>query len=279
MYLQKFKEKKLIEDFGKEWVRFDQSKLPSYEHNLLFSNYFRILPKNFFKSNLVCADLGGGSGRWSQIIAKKIKKLIFVEPSLQAINIAKKKLSKFKNITFVNQKIENLKIENNLLDFAFSLGVLHHTNNYLKAIKLIRKKIKVQGFFLIYLYYNFDNKPFFYLYLWYLSNIVRKIISLFPFTLKKFICELIAIFIYYPLAKFSKLLDYLNINSSNIPLSFYKNTSLYTMRTDSLDRFSTIIEKRFSKVQIKKILKNCGFYNIRFSNSAPYWCVLCQRKN
>lgn len=279
MYLQKFKEKKLIEDFGKEWVRFDQSKLSSYEHNLLFSNYFRILPKNFFKSNLVCADLGGGSGRWSQIIAKKIKKLIFVEPSLQAINIAKKKLSKFKNITFVNQKIENLKIENNLLDFAFSLGVLHHTYNYLKAIKLIRKKIKVQGFFLIYLYYNFENKPFFYLYLWHLSNIVRKIISLFPFTLKKFICELIAIFIYYPFAKFSKLLDYLNINSSNIPLSFYKNTSLYTMRTDSLDRFSTTIEKRFSKDLIKKILKNCGFYNIRFSNSAPYWCVLCQRKN
>lgn len=279
MYLEKFKEKRLIKEFGKEWARFDQSKLPSYEHNLLFCNYFRILPKNFFKSNLVCADLGGGSGRWSQIIVKKIKKLIFVEPSLEAINIAKKKLSRFKNITFVNKKIENLKIENNSLDFAFSLGVLHHSNNYLKAIKLIRKKIKVQGFFLIYLYYNFENKPIFYLYLWYLSNIFRKIISLFPFTLKKFICELIAIFIYYPFAKFSKLLDYLNINSSNMPLSFYKNTSLYTMRTDSLDRFSTTIEKRFSKDQIKKILNNCGFYNIRFSNSAPYWCVLCQRKN
>jgi len=279
MYLKKFKEKRLIDEFGKEWTRFDQSKLSSYEHNVLFGNYFKILPKNFFKSKLICADLGGGSGRWSEIIIKKVKKLFFVEPSLQAINVAKKKLNKFKNVTFINDKIENLKIKDNFLDFAFSLGVLHHTNNYLKAIKLIRKKIKIKGFFLIYLYYNFENRPIFYFYLWYLSNILRKIISLFPFNLKKFICDLIAIFIYYPVAKFSKLLDYLKINSMNMPLSFYKNASLYTMRTDSLDRFATTIEKRFSKVQIKKILINFGFYNIRFSNSAPYWCVLCQRKN
>ena len=279
MYLKKFKEKRLIDEFGKEWARFDQSKLSSHEHNVLFGNYFKILPKNFFKNKLICADLGGGSGRWSEIIIKKVKKLFFVEPSSQAINVAKKKLNKFKNVTFINDKIENLKIKDNFLDFAFSLGVLHHTNNYLRAIKLIRKKIKIDGFFLIYLYYNFENRPIFYFYIWYLSNILRIIISTFPFALKKFICDLIAIFIYYPFAKISNLLDHLQINYINMPLSFYKNASLYTMRTDSLDRFATTIEKRFSKNQIKVMLRNNGFYNIKFSNSAPFWCVLCQRKN
>jgi len=271
-------ENKLIEGFGEEWELFDQSKLTNDEHVRLFNNYFDILPKNFFNKQLVCADLGGGSGRWSEKIAKKIKKLYFVEPS-KAINIAKIKLSKFKNIIFVRKKIENINlIKNNSLDFAFSLGVLHHTNNYLKALKVIRNKIKVGGFFLIYLYYNFDNKPRWFFYIWYFSNLLRKLISKLPLCGKKFVCDVIALLVYFPFAKLSKILELFKINTSLIPLSFYKNCSYYTMRTDAFDRFATIIENRFSRLEIIKILKENGFDQIKFSSNEPYWCALCRRK-
>ena len=51
------------------------------------------------------------------------------------------------------------------------------------------------------------------------------------------------------------------------------------MRTDALDRFGTRIEKRFSKKQIIKILKNSNFENINFSDDAPYyWCCVGYKK-
>lgn len=276
---KKISEKILIDDFGNEWNKFDQSKLNKLEHLKLYNNYFHLLPKNYFSKKIICADFGGGSGRWSQHIVKKVKKLIFVEPSFKAINVAKQKLKGNQNVIFVNKKIENVNFKNNSLDFAFSLGVLHHTNNYVKAINVIRKKIKQRGYFLIYLYYRFDNRPKWFFFLWKLSNLLRIKLSKLPFRIKSLLCDLIALIVYFPLAKFSKLIDYVGFNSSSIPLSFYKNCSLYTMRTDALDRFSTTIEHRFSKKEFHTLLKKNGFDSITFSKKAPYWCALCRRKN
>ena len=51
------------------------------------------------------------------------------------------------------------------------------------------------------------------------------------------------------------------------------------MRTDSLDRFGTKLEKRFSLIEIKEILKDAKFENIINSNDTPFWCVLGHKKS
>ena len=50
------------------------------------------------------------------------------------------------------------------------------------------------------------------------------------------------------------------------------------MRNDSLDRFGTIIEKRFSRKEIKKMMISSGLKNIKFSEKAPYWCAVGFKK-
>jgi SAM-dependent methyltransferase len=60
-----------------------------------------------------------------------------------------------------------------LLDFAFSLGVLHHVPDTQKAICTIAEKLKRGAPFLIYLYYAFDNRPSWYRALWAMSNSIR----------------------------------------------------------------------------------------------------------
>ena len=60
----------------------------------------------------------------------------------------------------------------------------------------------------------------------------------------------------------------------NFPLSSYRNVSFYTMRTDSLDRFGTRLEKRFSKEQIERMMIIAGFDSIQFSESEPFWCAV-----
>jgi len=46
------------------------------------------------------------------------------------------------------------------------------------------------------------------------------------------------------------------------------------MRTDALDRFGTLIEKRFSKEEITEMMLKSGLKNIVFSSTKPYWCAV-----
>ena len=92
-----------------------------------------------------------------------------------------------------------------------------------------------------------------------------------------FVSEIIAHLIYLPLSRLSLVLEKLNINVSNVPLSYYRNKSLYTMRTDSLDRFGTTYEKRYSKKEIIDLLTSNGFKDIEFSAKKPFWCAIAYK--
>ena len=65
--------------------------------------------------------------------------------------------------------------------------------------------------------------------------------------------------------------------ANKIPLSYYRNKSLNIVRNDSLDRFGTPLEKRFSKKEIRNMLKENGAKNIVFSNSEPFWHVVFKK--
>ena len=50
------------------------------------------------------------------------------------------------------------------------------------------------------------------------------------------------------------------------------------MRNDSLDRFGTKYEKRYSKKNILELFKKTGFHNIKISTKEPYWCAVGYKK-
>ena len=97
---------------------------------------------------------------------------------------------------------------------------------------------------------------------------------------KKLICEIIAVLIYYPLSKFSKLIFKLGFQkiSKKIPLEYYKDKSIMIMRNDALDRFGTPLEQRFSKKYIEEILIKNNFKNIIFSKKQPYYHVIATKR-
>ena len=59
---------------------------------------------------------------------------------------------------------------------------------------------------------------------------------------------------------------------------YYKDKKMYILRNDSLDRFGTTLEKRFSKKQILKMMKNSGLKKVKFSDTAPFWCAIGFKK-
>ena len=114
--------------------------------------------------------------------------------------------------------------------------------------------------------------------IWKCTDILRRIISKLPFKIKYFLSNIISIIIYFPLARFSFLLEKVGVNVRNIPLSAYRTKSFYTMRTDSLDRFGTRLEHRFTKEQIEAMMRSTGLEKIIFSDIAPFWCAIGYKK-
>ena len=269
----KNQDKNTVEGFGDEWSRFDQSDLPEDEQQLLFDEYFSVFPWKDISKESVGFDLGCGTGRWAKSVAPKVKKLICIDPS-NAIDIAKKNLSNFDNCEFESATVDDISIDNNSMDFGYSLGVLHHVPDTEMGIKQCAEKLKKGAPLLLYLYYRFDNRPFWFRFIWSISDLLRKIISKMPYGLRYIFSQIIAVVVYFPLARTALYLEKLNLNVSNFPLSSYKNLSFYTMRTDALDRFGTRLEQRFTRDEIKNMMESAGLENIKFSNSKPFWVAV-----
>lgn len=264
---------KTVKHFGQEWKYYSQKQLLLKDKINILDDYFHIFDWKLLSKNSICLDVGSGSGRWAEILAKKVKSLILIDASIEALEVSKSNLIKQNNVMFINGSIGSLPIRNNSIDFVYSLGVLHHVPNTQQAIIEIGEKLKKNKPVLLYLYYDFENKHFIYKIIWKISDILRKFISKLPNFFKINICKFIAIFIYFPIAKITNVLEYLKIPTNSWPLSYYKDKPFYVMTTDALDRFGTPLEKRFSKAKITQMLIRGGFKNIKFSEKTPYWCV------
>jgi ubiquinone/menaquinone biosynthesis C-methylase UbiE len=269
----KNQDKNTVDGFGDEWSRFDQSDLPQEEQQLLFDEYFSVFPWKNISKESTGFDLGCGTGRWAKSVAPKVKKLICIDPS-SALDIAKKNLSNFDNCEFDSSTVDEMPMQDNSMDFGYSLGVLHHVPDTALGIKQCVKKLKIGAPLLLYLYYRFDNRPWWFRLIWFVTDLLRRIVSKMPYKLRYVSSQIISIIIYLPLARFALFLEKLNFNVSNFPLSSYKNLSFYTMRTDALDRFGTRLEQRFTKKEIKNMMQNAGLENIEFSNSKPFWVAV-----
>lgn len=267
-----------VAGFGDEWERFDQTELPTEEHQRLFDAYFSIFPWDIISEKSEGFDLGCGSGRWAKLAAPRVRILHCIDPS-SAIEVAKRNLSNNSNCIFHHASVDNIPLEDESMDFGYSLGVLHHIPDTQAAMTACVSKLKIGAPFLVYLYYAFDNRPIWFRSIWKLSEIFRATISKMPHNFRYLASQTMAFLIYFPLAKISLVLEKLGINVSNIPLSAYRHCSFYTMRTDALDRFGTQLEQRFTQQQIQKMMENAGLENIKFSTELPFWCAIGYRKN
>ena len=264
----------VVDGFGKEWTTFSFGAEHAAELGKMFDSYFSIFPKETLSKAAVGFDAGSGSGRWAGFVAPLVGKLHCVDASSEALSVSKQNLEQFSNVEFRQASAGDLPFESQSMDFGYSLGVLHHLPDTQAALTECARVLKPRAPFLLYLYYAFDNRPGWFRAIWRVSDWLRSIICKLPFALQSLICNIIAITVYWPLARTSRLLEKISFNVDAIPLSIYRHRSLYVMRNDALDRMATKLEKRFTAKQIREMLEKAGFEDITFSPNAPYWCVV-----
>ncbi len=271
---------KTVAGFGEEWRHFPQTAIDHDERQRAFDNYFRIFPWHLLPPDGGCgADIGCGSGRWASLVAPRVRELHLIDASGAALEVAREALKDMSNIAFHGASVDAMPLDDGTLDFAYSLGVLHHVLDPSAALRSIAVKLKAGAPLLVYLYYAFDNRPAWYRALWRLSNAARRVISTMPFIARLSISSLLACVVYFPLARIGTLLDNAGIMPPDWPLGEYRDKSFYTMRTDALDRFGTRLEKRFTREQIEWMLRDAGLVDIAFAEAAPFWCAVGFRRS
>lgn len=270
-------DKATIDSFSDEWSHFDQISLSEEETRKIFDGYFAVFPWSLLPENASGFDLGCGSGRWARLVAPRVGHLHCIDPS-GALDVAKLMLENNSNVSFHRASVDDNILPTNSQDFGYSLGVLHHVPDTAQGIFSCVAMLKPGAPFLVYLYYAFDNRSHFFRLVWHCSDRLRRVICHMPKWLKHWVTDALAFVVYYPLARISLLVERLGFNVANIPLSFYRNHSFYTMRTDARDRFGNPLEYRFTRDEIQFMMETAGLYDIRFSNRAPYWCAVGIKK-
>ena len=266
-------DKRVIEAFGQEWSRFDQSAVAAGELETIFEEYFAVFPWADLPPAAVGFDLGCGSGRWARFVAPRVGRLHCIDASDAALDVARRNLKGLSNCEFHCASVDAIPLADASADFGYSLGVLHHIPDTQKGIVECVRKLKPGAPFLLYLYYAFDNRPWWFRTLWRMSDVGRRLLCRLPFAIRSALCDLIAGLVYWPLARIAAGLEKLGMNVAHLPLSAYRDRSSYAMRTDALDRFGTRLERRFTRDQMREMMEQAGLERITFGETI-FWCAI-----
>ena len=269
---------KTVSSFGEEWKAFhgfDEAELKR-----IGDMYFDIVTEDMLNTEKSVIDIGCGSGRFIKYLEGRYKNIVGLDPS-QAIFATDELLGKNEKVELVMASTDNMPFPDNHFDFGYSLGVLHHIPDTAKALNDSVRKVRSGGYFLLYLYYKLENRPFYFKALYWLSNLIRLGVSKLPNTPKRWLCNFLAVIFYMPFVLLCRFLRFMGVPEKlrrYIPLQVYERQSFYVIRNDSLDRFGTPLEQRFSKKEITDMMEKAGLTDIIFSEKLPYWHAVGRKK-
>jgi len=266
--------RQVVGGFGDEWSRFTNQLLSDSELEEMFDLYATVFPWKELADDAVGFDAGCGSGRWANFFAPRVGLLHCIDASEVALQVARETLRGQTNVEFHLQDLCELGLPDESFDFGYSLGVLHHIPDTELATATCVQKLKPGAPFLVYLYYDLEERGWFHKSLLRAATSVRYVVARLPRVLKQIAADAIAAFVYWPMARFASLLDRAGRDSSWVPLFQYRRRSFYVMRNDALDRFGTRLEKRYSRQDVLLLLEGAGLENVVFADGPPWWVAV-----
>ena len=267
-----------VDGFGDEWRRFDQREVSDAEQAALFAAYFAVFPWDALPADAVGFDLGCVSGRWARQVAPRVGRLHAIDPAADALAVARRNLADCANVEVHHAGVDAIPLADDSMDFGYSLGVLHHVPDTGAGLRDCVRKLKPGAPFLLYLYYAFDNRPWWFRQVWRASDLVRRGVSRLPPTARYAASQALAAGVYWPLARGAKVLERAGVDVERVPLSAYRDRSFYVMRNDALDRFGTRLEQRFTRAEMQALMERAGLERIRFHSGVPYWTAVGYRR-
>ena len=125
------------------------------DRNLLARSF-----KKYVGLNKDVLEVGCGTGQLSIYFGIGTNNRVYaLDPTMASINLGRNfaKINKINNIKFVNTDVFNDVFNDEVFDFIWTNGVLHHTKNPGLAFDIISKSLKKNGYILVGLYNRFGR--------------------------------------------------------------------------------------------------------------------------
>jgi 2-polyprenyl-3-methyl-5-hydroxy-6-metoxy-1,4-benzoquinol methylase len=252
--------RKTIEDFGNQWNIFTKNEGYYGSSKILVDicgNIFN--PKNFSNSSVL--DIGAGTGRLTNILIELGAKHVYsVEPS-SAYNVLLNETKKNKKkITYIQSRGDNIPL-NFEIDFAISIGVLHHIPNPELVCKRAYKLIKPNGEFFIWVYAKEGNE----LYLFFV-HFLRKFTSRMSDKALLKLCKFLNFFLNIYCIACTKI---------KLPMFTYMRNHIAKLSNEVriltiFDQLNPQYSKYYTKEETINLLKDAGFRDIRIEYRHKY---------
>ena len=251
------------------WQQSD-SAVPQRWH---FNAMQEVVPEPIVRGK-IGIEVGSGCGYDTYIMAKAnpAVKLISIDISDGIYNTARL-VRGLGNVMAIKCSALNIAVKGSSLDFAYSFGVLHHTQDPKRGVLEIARVLKKGAPVFLYLYEDHSENAIKHALLKIVTavrrlttRIPKKVLYVFSWILSPFV------FIFFTLP--AKLMNNFKATkhiAEAMPFNF--GTGLFSLRGDLYDRFGAPIEYRFSRKDISAMLTECGFSNIsitRLRNTAGW---------
>ncbi len=251
--------KKTISIYGSLWKK-STNRIPN--KSLHFNKMQEVIPESIVRGSLGI-EIGSGCGYDTHFMAKNNPQTKIVSLEISDGVFAIKKLnSNLKNVWPVKASALNLPMKDDVFDFAYSFGVLHHTCDPKFCLKEITRVMKSNAIVFLYLYEAHLENRAKYLALK-IVNILRKVTTRIPpkvlYCMSFLASPVIILLFTYPyriLRRFSITRSL----SEKIPFNF--GTHPFSLAADIYDRFGAPIECRFSKQEIYDMFMQCGYSDV-----------------
>ncbi|HEV2248904.1 MAG TPA: class I SAM-dependent methyltransferase [Candidatus Limnocylindria bacterium] len=261
---------RVVARFDREWRAFP--RVGTAEQELVFARYFDVVPAELLAADRVALDAGCGGGRWAYQVQRHGPRVVAVDLG-RSIEVAERNTRDTGRVACVQADVRDLPLKPASFDLAYSLGVLHHVGPTERAVRGLAELVRPGGSLLLYLYYALDSRSTVYRSVFRVADAVRRASSRLPQPLLVVVSTAIAVTVYWPLARLARVLGAIGLRraAEALPLSFYADLSLRTMRNDSQDRFGTSVEKRYARAEVRRLLEDAGLSDVRVSDASPYW--------
>lgn len=263
----------IVRGFDDEWSRFPAVR--TKDARALFEAYFDIVPAELFNPTALVLDAGCGAGRWALEVAARGPRVIALDLG-RSIEIAARNAAPSGRIACVQGDVRSLPLADGIVDWAYCLGVLHHVTAPATALRSVARATRRDGALLIYLYYALDFRGPAYRALFRAVDAVRRRTAALPRSVTVAFAATVAIAVYWPLARASRMLHRAGLHNiaDGVPLAFYRDRAFMTMVNDSLDRFGTSLERRYTRAEVVALLAEAGAREVVVSPNPPYWHAL-----
>jgi SAM-dependent methyltransferase len=240
------------DSFGYQWQQFQRTQLDHANRNLSEGDFIRktgLKPEDL--SGKLVLDVGCGMGRFAEVATRWGARVVGVDLSAAA-EVAAKNLADRDFVAF-QADVFSLPFAPESFDCIYSMGVLHHTPDCEKAVKVLPQYLRPGGTLAVWLYSGYNK--------WYrFSDHYRRITHrLSPRALHNFFR--VAVPFFYGLDRGLRLLPLVGKPVAGVvhhvfPVNFHRDPEIRVL--DTLDWYSPKYQSKHTYEQVFRWFESCG---------------------